>query len=228
MSLEFCPTLDELSRTGHARDAEGIERPAPGLSTLHNLRLLRSLMMTLKPRRTIEVGLAAGGSALTFAASHRDLGLAPARQHVAIDPYQRLWHHLGKTLIARAGLSGFVEVVEEPSCLALPAKMQAGETFQLAYIDGSHAYHEALLEFYYARHLLDIGGIVVFDDCAKADVRAALRTIRKRFVSVKEFDLSPFMPKPISHRVARATGHAQCIAFQKISDPEDDESWQWK
>lgn len=228
MSLDFCPTLDNLYRDGGAADETGVYRPAHGLSTRNNALLIRALMTELRPKHTLEVGLAAGGSALAFAASHRELSPDERRQHVAIDPYQRVWHHLGKVLITRAGLSEFVEVMEEPSCLALPAKMRSGEKFQLIYIDGSHAYHEALLDFYYARHLLDIGGVVVLDDCAKPDVRAAIRTIRKRFVSVEEFDLSPFMPERISYRIARAIGRAQCIAFRKISDPEDDESWQWK
>src|SRR5215475_2163326 len=122
MSLAFCPILDDLYRTGTAIDATGEQRSVTGLSTRNNLLIIRSLMMALKPSRTIETGLAAGGSALTFAASHRDLGYPPAHQHVAIDPYQRAFHHLGKTLISRAGLEQFTEVIEEPSCLALPAK----------------------------------------------------------------------------------------------------------
>ena len=37
-------------------------------------------MMEIKPKRTLEVGLASGGSALTLTASHRDLGSEPSRQ----------------------------------------------------------------------------------------------------------------------------------------------------
>src|SRR5690242_6372292 len=126
-TLEFCPVLADLYRTGGAVDATGVRREALGLSTPNNLALIRALMLHLKPRRTIEIGLAAGGSALTFASSHRDLGAAPTKQHVALDPYQGAWHRLGITLIERAGLNGYTEIIEERSCLALPTKMRAGE-----------------------------------------------------------------------------------------------------
>lgn len=229
-SLEFCQTLADLYRTRGALDESGVRRPAPGLSSPGNLTIIRALMMRLEPKRTIEIGLAAGGSALTFAASHRDLNAHPKHQHVAIDPYQRVWHHLGKTLIKRAGLEAYTEVIEEPSCLALPSKMRAGEKFDLAYIDGSHAFHEALLDFYYIRHLLNDGGIALFDDCAGRDLRRLMRFIRKGIVSFREFDLVPFLPRKrvFRHRLSRALNRSQCRAFQKLSNPEDDESWQWK
>jgi predicted O-methyltransferase YrrM len=228
-ALDFCPTLADLYRTGGATDASGVRRDAPGLSTPNNLAIIRELMMKCRPARTIEVGLAAGGSALTFAATHRDLGAIAARQHVAIDPYQRVWHHLGKTLIQRADLEDFVEVIEEPSCLALPSKMRSGRKFDLAYIDGSHAFHEALLDFYYMRHLLNDGGIVLFDDCTTTDLRRLLAFIRRHIVSFRAFDLAPFVTSSsVARRVARLLNRAQCLAFQKVSDPEDDESWLWK
>jgi predicted O-methyltransferase YrrM len=229
VSLDFCPTLAELYRTGGAEDASGVRREAHGLSTPNNIRIIRALMMERKPERTIEIGLAAGGSALAFAASHRDLGQEPCRQHVAIDPYQRAWHHLGKTLVTRAELGSFVEVIEQLSCLALPDKMRASERFQLAYIDGSHAFHEALLDFYYVRHLLDMGGIVVFDDCSTRDIRMLIRFIRTHMVSFKEFSLWHFHHLPRwKYTIAKHLDRLQCRAFIKVAAPQKDESWQWE
>jgi hypothetical protein len=66
MSLVFCPVLAELYRTGVAIDAAGVKRAASGLSTPNNLLVIRALMMAMRPERTIEIGLAAGGSALAF------------------------------------------------------------------------------------------------------------------------------------------------------------------
>jgi hypothetical protein len=139
------------------------------------------------------------------------------------------WHNLGKTLISRAGLESFTEIIEEPSCLALPSKMRAQEKFQLAYIDGSHAFHEALLDFYYVRHLLTIGGVVLFDDCTTDDLRRLMRFIRKHIVSFQEFDLRPFRTMSgLRYKVAHAANKLQCLGFCKISDPQKDESWQWQ
>lgn len=226
--LTWCPTLDTLYREGSVIDAEGVRRQAGGLSTPNNLLIIRSLMMAMKPERTIEVGLAAGGSALTFAASHRDLGQSPSHQHIAIDPYQRVWHHLGKILIGRAELDPFFRVIEDYSCLALPGLMRSGERFQLAYIDGSHAFHEAMLDFYYIRHLLDVGGIVLFDDCATPDIRRLIKHIDRYMRSVKRFDLTPFHPQKNKMWLSSILGREQCVAFKKVADPEKDESWQWE
>lgn len=184
-------------------------------------------MMILKPERTLEIGLAAGGSALAFAASHRDLGQAPTKQHIAIDPYQRVWHHLGKTLIEREGLEPFTRVIEECSCFALPDLVRSNEKVQLAYIDGSHAFHEAMLDFYYVRHLLDMGGVVLFDDCATPDIRRLIRHIDRHMRSVERFDLMPYHPNKVRRSISAMLGREQCIAYRKIADPKKDESWQW-
>lgn len=227
-SLEFCPTLDQLYRTGKAVDDAGIVKTANGLSTQNNLLIIRKVMMLLRPTSTIEIGLAAGASALTFAASHRDSGSPPAAQHVAIDPYQGAFGHLGKTLLKRAGLEPFTQVIEEPSCLALPDLMREGRSFGLAYIDGSHAVQECMLDFYYLRHLLTMGGIVLLDDCASRGVREMVSFIRKEIVSFEEFDLSPFREDSLRYRAARVLRKAQCLAFKKVADPKKDESWQWE
>jgi predicted O-methyltransferase YrrM len=227
LSLAFCPILQELYSHNSAADAtNGTVRQALGLSPLNNLLIIRNLMMELKPKRTIEIGLAAGGSALTFAASHRDLGHTPCRQHVAIDPYQRLWYHLGKTLIARAALSDYVEIIEEPSRIALPLKLASQGTFDLAYVDGSHAFHEVMLDLYYVRHLLADGGVVVFDDCASKYVRRSIRFIRREIVSFREFDLTPFTKGSWRRAIAYALNRSQCVAFQKVQHPQSDEEWQ--
>jgi predicted O-methyltransferase YrrM len=226
MPLAFCPVLEDLYRHGAAVDEEGVLREADGLSTLNNLRIIRALMMELKPARTLEVGLAAGGSALTFAASHRDLGHEPIGQHVAIDPYQKNWNDLGKSLIERAGLGRYVEVIEEPSCTALPRLLAEAEAFDLAYVDGSHAYHEVMLDLYYVRHLLNDGGVVVFDDCASKYVRRLVHFVRHEIVSLREFDLRPFTPPSWRRTIAYALGRSQCVAFQKVRPPQDDEDWQ--
>lgn len=43
----------------------------------------------VKASRTLEIGLAVGGSCLVFTQTRKDLGAIPERQHVAIDPFQR-------------------------------------------------------------------------------------------------------------------------------------------
>lgn len=227
MSLAFCPELEKLYRTGRAIGHDGAEHPAEGLSTPNNLLLIRRIMMEFRPATTIEIGLAAGGSALAITASHRDLGAVPSRQHVAIDPYQRDFDSIGKLGLARSGLDGFSQVIEEPSCLALPSLMRAGRKFDFAYIDGSHAFLDCILDFFYVRHLLNVGGIVMIDDCAQDGVRELIAFIRKQIASFAEIDLSIFRDDPWRYRLARALGKTQCLAFKKVSDPGSDERRDW-
>jgi predicted O-methyltransferase YrrM len=229
-SLAFCPVLDDLCRERKARDSDGTEHAVGGLSTINNLFMLRALMLEFKPQRTIETGLASGGSALLFASTHKDLGHAPSHQHVAIDPHQQtVWHNLGKTLLTRAGLDQFTTVIEEPSYLALPALLRKGERFQMAYIDGAHAIQEVFLDFYYIRHLLDLGGIVLFDDCSRRGVGQVISIIRNELVSFKELDLAPFRSErnPWRYRIGRMLNRVQCLGFQKVADADEDER-QWK
>src|SRR5437016_221917 len=87
--LSFSEVLLELVNSRRAIGRSGkIFENIGSLSSLNNLIMLRRLMMDLKPKRTLEVGLSFGGSCLVFTASHRDLGCDAARQHVALDPFQ--------------------------------------------------------------------------------------------------------------------------------------------
>ena len=61
-----------------------------------------------KPPRTMEIGMACGGSTLTFAATHRDLKHSSSRQHVAIDGFQLAGNdHVGRLSLEAAGLSDY-------------------------------------------------------------------------------------------------------------------------
>ena len=77
---------------------------------MNNLIVLRGLMLELKPEHTLEVGLSFGGSCLVFTASHRDLGHAPAGQHVALDPFQKqVWDDAGLVAVEKGGLAGYLD-----------------------------------------------------------------------------------------------------------------------
>lgn len=70
----------------------------------------------------MEVGLYFGGSALAFAAAHKDPGNGPCGQHVAIDPVQStVWENAGRLHLQRAKLAGYVDVREAASAEVLPS-----------------------------------------------------------------------------------------------------------
>lgn len=164
------------------------------LSTVNNLITLRNLQLALRPTRTLEIGLAFGGSCLVFTATHRDLGFAPTRQHVALDPWQaEVWGEVALMAAERAGLREYLDFRGAFAFSELPSMVSRGERFQLVYEDGSHLFEDVFVNFYYISRMLDDGGVIAFDDSANPHVAKVHRYIRRNLKDVfKEFDLRPF------------------------------------
>jgi predicted O-methyltransferase YrrM len=165
-----------VGRTGKAFNDLG------ALSTINNLITLRALMFELKPERTLEIGMAFGGSTLTFGQSHKDLGRGPSKQHTAIDPAQsKYWDDTGRLLLESVGLEGYVEVIEAYSSQAMPRLIEDGRRFELAYIDGSHQFEDVLIDFVFTHEMLEVGGVVLFDDSTDSHVAKVLRFLEKNY-----------------------------------------------
>lgn len=225
LSLEFCSVLAELAEKGETtgRSGKRFENIA-SFSTFNNLHVLRQLHLATKATRTLEVGLAFGGSCLVFTQTHRDLGSSPQRQHVAIDPFQASpWiDDAGLLATERAGLSGYLDFRGAPSCLVLPELLKTDEKFGLVYIDGSHLFEDVFIDFYYIVRILEVGGIVLFDDSADPHVSKVLRFIRKNLAEpLPEFNLAPYRPteNALKYLLASSAGKIQLTAFQRKADP---------
>ena len=224
MTLDFCPALDEIYRTRRAIGQSGrVFEGLTALSTPNNLLTLRALMMERRPARTLEVGLSFGGSALAIAASHRDLGHAPARQHVAIDPFQlEVWDDCGIAALSAAGLGEYTDVRRQLSSDALPALLAAPRAFDLIYIDGSHIFEDVFVDAYFSIRLLSRDGIVLFDDSGDAHVAKVLKFLRTNWAPiVSEVDLASYRTDggSLRYRIARQLGRTQLCAFRLIAPP---------
>src|SRR5687767_15047736 len=86
--LRFCPPLISMLNAREVKGRSGTTHEVSSVSTVNNLVVLRNLFIQLQPQRTLEIGLAFGGSALLLTACHQDAGRQPAGQHTAVDPYQ--------------------------------------------------------------------------------------------------------------------------------------------
>ena len=85
---------------------------------------------------------------------------------ISIDPYQaRDWHNCGIAAVRRAGLEALHQHIARPDYLALPELLEAGTRLEFAYIDGYHTFDYVLLDFWYIDRLLEVGGVVGFNDC---------------------------------------------------------------
>jgi cephalosporin hydroxylase len=227
--FSFCPELQMMVRNRAAVGREGkLFNGLEALSSHNNLITLRNLCLRRQPSRTLEIGLAFGGSCLVFVASHRDLGREPRGQHVAIDPYQSdVWDDCGRIATEHAYLSGYLDFRAGPSCLELPKLISEGRRIDCAYIDGSHLFEDVLVDFYFVNRLLEKGGIVLFDDSSNPHIRKVLRFVHVNMAqSFVPFDLGPFRAdqgRSLKYRLASLLGCSQLTAFQKVGPSE--RSW---
>jgi len=123
---------------------------------------------------TIEIGCNFGISTLFICDA---LSKKASPRHVIVDPHQTSRAHgIGIAHIEKAGFE-FFHLIEEPSEIALPNLLKKGEKFDFALIDGWHTFDHTLLDFFYLNRLLEIGGIIVFDDCTMPSVNRVVRYI---------------------------------------------------
>jgi predicted O-methyltransferase YrrM len=222
--LNYCPVLAEMasSRCATGRSGKSFKN-IESLSSLNNLIVLRSLMQELKPERTLEVGLSFGGSCLVFAASHRDLGHVPARQHIVLDPFQKeVWDDAGLLAVEKAGLTGYTDFRSSFSAIELPKLVFAVERVGLIYIDGSHLFEDVFIDAFYAIRLLAEGGVIAFDDCSLPDVDKVIRFVQKNLCgSMVELDLSTYRSdggRGLRYRVGGWLGRRQLRAFKRTGE----------
>jgi hypothetical protein len=218
--LSLCPQIAELIGAGEANGKSSIAHNVFGLSTVNNLVILRNLFVEITPRRTLEIGLALGGSAMVFTASHREAGYPPMAQHTAIDPLQTtFWNDAALVALESAGLRGYLDFRPEFSSAALPTLIREGAKFELVYIDGSHFFDDVFVDFYFATQLLTDGRFVAFDDSTNPHVRKVLRFIRTNCGCLKPVDLSRYRADKgtsLRYHAAKALGRIQLTAFRKI------------
>jgi predicted O-methyltransferase YrrM len=106
----------------------------------------------------LEIGSARGASALTF------LELLPYSRIVCIDTFGWFARQEEHFDAAMAPFASRVEKIKSRSFAALDALAQDGRTFDLVYVDGSHARDDALMDSLLAWRLLKDRGLMIWDD----------------------------------------------------------------
>lgn len=132
--------------------------------------LLQRAIRDVQPSVAVEVGLAFGISTLYILESLAETG---SRKLIGIDPAQNdsTWCGGGLHNIERAGYRDLYEFYQDTSQQVLPMLVARGERIGFGFIDGWHTFDHALLDFFYIDQMLDIGGIVVFDDVGYPAIR---------------------------------------------------------
>lgn len=165
--------LERIRREGSVVDASGASHQLRLEIDPHEERFIRDLIASDPAiRRTLEVGLAYGISALTICGATRG---REGAVHIALDPYQtRIFRGVGTENLKRAGYD-FARVIEDRSELAMPRLLADGvEPFDLVFIDGLHTFDQTLVDLYFGLRLLRVGGYIVLDDCRMRGVQKAV------------------------------------------------------
>lgn len=142
--------------------------------------VLLELLVRFAPKRTLEIGLANGGSAVVICKHHAEA--RAGGRHTAVDPYQNApmpdgFGGAGVKAIQDAGYNDLFRLIEKPNFLGLPQLLDEKAKFDLVLIDGWHSFDYAILDFIYADLLLEIGGILIFHDTGWPSVARVCRFV---------------------------------------------------
>ena len=94
--------------------------------------------------------------------------------------------------------------------------------FDLIYIDGSHLFEGIFIDLYYSTILLNINGIVLFDDSVNQNTKKLISFLKNNYQLIyKEIDYNKYdnSQKSLKKILANSTGYRQIAGFKKISEP---------
>jgi len=150
---------------------------------------LYDLCLSVKPKATLEIGMAYGFSTLYFLAA---IARNQTGHHTAVDPFQSsYWHGIGlahvKGHLPATGTDSCFSFIEDRSDCVATDLVRSNSRFDLIFIDGNHCFDAVLVDFYLYAPLCEIGGLIIFDDLWMSSVQtvvAFLRTNRSDFVEL--------------------------------------------
>ncbi len=186
--------------------------------------LIQAWVAQQQPQRLLEIGFAYGISTLFICDA---LGTVDGVQYDIIDNSQRSeWESVGIANMKHAGYGDVYNLHEEDSTLRLSRMVSEGRRFDFVLVDSWHAFDHTLVEFFYINRMLDVGGVVVFDDFHTAG-------IKKLTAYIDTYDFYDQLPLPVEFerrrevRVRRMGGvpAARLVGFKKIDQDRRGPYW---
>lgn len=166
------PVLGRIVETGRTVLASGEEVEATGYIDPSCGALLQRAIGDVRPRVSVEVGLAFGISTLYILEA---LNKVDGARLIGMDPAQHddHWRGGGVHNIRQAGYEAMYEFHENTSQQVLPVLAGNEQRIDFAFIDGWHTFDHVLIDFFYIDQMLNAGGIVVFDDVSYPAINRA-------------------------------------------------------
>ena len=128
--------------------------------------LFRNVSLESKAATSIEIGCAYGISSIFICLALSEIN-GSNFSHTILDPYQYRddkWCGIGMENIKRSGFSDNVQLLEKGSELALPELLANNQSYRFGFIDGWHTFDHCLMDFFYINKMLEVGGVICFDD----------------------------------------------------------------
>jgi predicted O-methyltransferase YrrM len=209
--------------------------------------LLQRVIADVQPRTSLEIGCAYGVSTLFICEALASL--AHPSRHIVLDPFQSTqWRGIGIKNAHAAGYGPLIDFREEYSELALPQLVRDGTRLEFALVDGWHTYDQVMVEFYYLNRMLQVGGVIVFDDADRRSVNrvvrhalaypayrvygteltvqptcSALGRLRRRVATVP--GVSSIVKSDVLHRDWDLGILGSCVAIQKVAEDKRSSGW---
>lgn len=164
----------------------------------------------------LETGFHTGSTALYMLAAVADRNGTVTS--VAIDDEATL--NRGRDLLRDAGYEQTHHLIRENSNRVLPEFFLSGRRFDLIYMDGWKTFDHLAMEMYFFNQLLNVGGVIVFDDSDMPSVRRAIRLL-KRYYGYREVDYRAHGQTRrlrLFHMIAYRTLHRPYRALEKTVD----------
>lgn len=238
------PYLKEILETKTVLTPKGDRREINSQITLEQGLFLQNVLREIRPRVSLEIGVAFGISSMFICEVLQELG---ALKHICIDvgPVTKEGseepdrYGLGLLNLERCGYGELIEAYELPSEIALPELLRKGQKVDFVFIDGWHTFDHCLLDFFYANRLLNVGGAVVFHDAdgppVKKTIRYACRyPAYRRLGEIRRPRIFGAAGRDGIRKIGGAAldifrllrpNPPTCVALRKVA--EDDRSWSW-
>jgi predicted O-methyltransferase YrrM len=210
---------------------------------------IKELILDIKPKVSLEVGLAYGISSLFILEALTEVN---GQKHILIDSGQDIyWKNIGLLNIKRAGYDKAIEFYNRFSFDVLPRLYMEGQRIQFAYLDTTKVFDILFTDTFFISKMLDVGGVFVLDDVSFPAIRKIARfysqhpsyeivmqykpdkvSLKKRLYKNYIYALLKYLPFKdkifldqswISHETYGINYHS--IGFKKIK--EDDRNWDW-
>ena len=155
--------LSENKFTYEGKDVELID----GIP-IEEVEMIYEVMSEYKPKSSLEIGLCHGISSMAICDNLKE---SDGVNHI-IDPGLRI-NKYGINNLEKAGLKDNFIHYDDVSEVVLPQLLQDDFKVDFVFMDGWLTLDHLMLDFFYIDKILNIGGIVMFDNCEMSSVKEA-------------------------------------------------------